>query len=446
MKEKLLKNWGFKILALLLGFVIWFFVANVEDYSISKTITGIPVTLLNQEAITDQNKVFEVTQGNTVNISVQGRRSVVEGLTADDFNATADLSELSITNAVQIEVEPHSSEVRREVSVTVNEGVLMVAIEDSGEEKFPVTVATKGTPQDGYAVINTSSSPTMITITGAASAIKRIAGVQAEVDVDEGTGNISVQSKLKLVDSYGEEISQDRLELSADVVRARAYIQKTKEIPITVSTVGDPAEGYAVAGSPGYEPTTILVAGGESALRNLTALQINDIDITDRTASLDTTVDIDDYLPNGITIIDQMKTVDITVPIEKLVEKTMTLRPADIEIIGKKEEYVYHMPVADNEFEITVIGLAADVEGLTASGLKASIDVSELNSVGSYNIRLNLGELSNVDYSSDISNLTVHLNMEQDVMDEDSSSESSTNSISSVTATSTENAVSTTEN
>lgn len=450
MKEKLLKNWGFKILALLLGFVIWFLVANVEDYSISKTITGIPVTLLNQEAITDQNKVFEVTQGETVNITVQGRRSIVEGLTADDFNATADLSELSITNAVQVAVEAHSVEIRREVAVTVNDGMLMVAIEDSGEEKFPITVATKGTPQEGYAVISTSSSPTTITVTGAASLIKKITNVQAEVDVDEGNGNISVQSKIKLIDSYGEEIDASKLQLSAEVVRARAYIQKTKEVPIVVTAEGEPAEGYGIAGDPQYDTETILVAGTETNLRNLSSILIDDIDVTDRDEDLHTTVNIGDYLPSGITIIDPIKTIDITIPIEKLVEKTITLRPANIEVVGKQDDYDYKLPVAENEFEITVVGLSKDVENMTAADLEAYIDVSELKSEGAYNIRLQLKELSDVNYVEDVTDLRVALTIEEKATteEEDSSStteSSSTTVSSSSTSTTAEASTSTTE-
>ena len=48
MKEKILKNWGLKLMAVLLAFLVWFLVANIEDYTVTKTITGIPVEILNE--------------------------------------------------------------------------------------------------------------------------------------------------------------------------------------------------------------------------------------------------------------------------------------------------------------------------------------------------------------------------------------------------------------
>lgn len=435
MKDKLLKNWGFKILALLLGIVIWFFVANVEDYSVSKTITGIPVSLLNQEAITDQNKVFEVTQGETVSIDIKGRRSIVESLTADDFFASADLSELSITNAVQVSVEANSIEVRREVAITIDDGVLVVAIEDRGEEKLPITVVTKGSPQDGYAVINTTTNPTMITVAGAASTIKKIASVQAEIDVDQATDNQSVQSQLRLLDYYGEEINQDKLELSNSSVRVRAYIQKTKEVAITVAATGDVAEGYAVAGEPEFDLNSVTIAGSEDDLKSMNAINIDDIDLTDRDATYTTTVDLTDYLPSGITLVGQNKSLEITIPIEKLVEKTLVLRPANIEIVGKQDGFEYKLPTVDNDFSITIVGLAKDVDRITAADFGAAIDVSELESEGSYNIRMQLKELDNIEYAEDVTNLLAKLTIEKAESSEEQDEADNTTEESSSTAT-----------
>ena len=149
MKEKILKNWGLKIMAVLISFLVWFLVANIEDYSITKTITGIPVVILNEEAITDQEMVYEIVQGKTVDIKVEGRRSVVEKLSADDFTASANLSELSITNSVQIAVEAVSASVRREISISIVDSMMKVAIEERGEQKLPISVLTVGETQEG---------------------------------------------------------------------------------------------------------------------------------------------------------------------------------------------------------------------------------------------------------------------------------------------------------
>ena len=149
MKEKILKNWGLKLMAVLLAFLVWFLVANIEDYTVTKTITGIPVEILNENAITDQDMVYDIVQGKTVDVKVEGRRSVVEKLTAEDFTASADLSELSITNSVQIAVDATSSAVRKEVAISIVDSMMKVAIEERGEKKLPISVVTSGQTQEG---------------------------------------------------------------------------------------------------------------------------------------------------------------------------------------------------------------------------------------------------------------------------------------------------------
>ena len=50
MKDKLFSNWGLKLLSLILGFIVWVTVLNVDDYSTTRQIKDIPVTLINTDA------------------------------------------------------------------------------------------------------------------------------------------------------------------------------------------------------------------------------------------------------------------------------------------------------------------------------------------------------------------------------------------------------------
>ena len=140
MKEKILKNWGLKLMAVLIAFLVWFLVANIEDYTVTKAITGIPVEILNENAITGQDMVYDIVQGKTVDIKVDGRRSVVEKLTAEDFTASADLSELSITNSVQITVDATNSAVRKEVAISIIDSMMKVTEQEIRETSRAVRI------------------------------------------------------------------------------------------------------------------------------------------------------------------------------------------------------------------------------------------------------------------------------------------------------------------
>ena len=401
MKEKILKNWGFKILALLLGFVLWFLVANIEDYSITKTITGIPVEILNEQAILDQGMVYEIEQGETVDIKVEGRRSIVEKLTVDDFIATADLSTLSITNSAQINVDAVLGAIRREIDITVVDSMMKVAIEESGEKKLPITVMTMGSVQDGYAVVSATATPNMVTITGAASKVKDVATVKADIDVEGMNTGFSAREELILLDADGEVIKTDKIKTNIRTAAIKVDIKKTKEVPIEVSTTGSVAEGYGVAGDIEYQPTSVLIAGDTDILRTVSSIKIEDIDITDLTSDYEVTLDINNYLPDGIVVADQTQKIAVKVNIEKLVEKTILIRASNIIIDGKSDEFAYALTNEDNQFELVVVGLKADLDKLSASDFEPTVDVSDLRSEGTYKLTLSLKELTNVQYQAD---------------------------------------------
>lgn len=70
MKKLLLNNIGLKIISILIAIVLWF--AIVYTYDPAKTADfTIPVTVINGDSITKLGKVYEVEQGNTVNIRVK---------------------------------------------------------------------------------------------------------------------------------------------------------------------------------------------------------------------------------------------------------------------------------------------------------------------------------------------------------------------------------------
>lgn len=403
MKEKLLKNWGLKIMAVLISFLIWFLVANIEDYSISKTITGIPVMILNEEAITSQDMVYEIVQGRTVDIKVEGRRSVVEKLTIEDFTASADLSELSITNSVQITVDAANSAIRREINISVVDSMMKVAIEERGEQKLPVSVVTMGETQEGYAVVSAAATPNMVTVTGAASKVKDIKTVRVEVDVEGLNTSISTRGELILLDADGEQIESDKINKNLSTVSVRVVIQKTKEVPIQIVPAGQVAEGFSIAGAIEYQPTTVLIAGEEEVLRSVREISIEDIDIAGLNSDFETTVDINNYLPDGVVIADRTQDIAVKINIEKLVEKTLVIKPEDIEFTGMDDSFQYEVVPGEEQFELTITGLKRDLDSLTIQDLKPSINVSDYVSEGTYNVRVELQELENIQYDATIS-------------------------------------------
>ena len=112
-----------------------------------RTIKDVPVKKLNEEMVLEREKVLEVLSGDTVDVIVEGRRSVVEQLTENDIEATVDLSEFSFMDTVLIKaaVPGHS-----DVTVLNNgENVMKLLFDDYVTRKFSFKVNTVGEPTTG---------------------------------------------------------------------------------------------------------------------------------------------------------------------------------------------------------------------------------------------------------------------------------------------------------
>ena len=304
MKDKLFSNIGLKLLAVVFAFIVWVIVLNLDDYVVSKQISGIPVQMLNEEAITSQGQLYYVKSGDTVNIIVKGRRSVIAELNADDFKASADLSQLSITNSVPIKVEAVNKNIASSISVSMTDSVVTVELEKEETSSVPVTVKVEGEAESGYTAGEPVTTPNLVNITGAVSVVDSIATAQVVVDVSGSTREVNTTGKLVFYDTDGQAVADSKITCDNDIIAVKIPIYKTKAVPVKVSTTGTPGEGYLI-GSIEYGPETVVVGAPNDELEALDEIVISDVDISGATENYETNIDITPYLPDNVVLADK---------------------------------------------------------------------------------------------------------------------------------------------
>ena len=393
MRKKILNHLDLKLLSLIIAILIWIVVANVDNYKTTKQITGIEIEFTNGSAITEKNKVYEVPEGTTSDVVVKGPRSVVEGLTKDDFKAVADLSKMSITNAVSVEVSAVRSSVEKEVTIVYSNNAINVAVEDKVEKQLPITVKTSGNVADGYAISNKTAAPNLITIKGAESIVNTISEVYVDVDVSNANKDIVAYGEPVFVDYAGKTIESEKFEYDVKTVEVSIEVKKTKELRVKVATSGDVRDGYQIS-SIDYQPTSIVVVGNAEDLAKIDEVLIDDVDVTNASSDMETSVALAEYLPSEISIADGTEEIMIKVMIEQLQEKTIDIENDDINIVGKKDGYTYTFTNKDG-LEIKVKGLKDKLRDIKVANMLPSIDVSEYGT-GKYTFTVSLKEDSGV--------------------------------------------------
>lgn len=395
MKNRILDHFGLKVMSLVIAIVIWIIVANVDDYKTTKQISGIEIEFVNGNAITEKNKVYEVPEGTTIDIVVKGRRSVVEELTSEDFKATADLSKMSVTNAVTVEVSAISSYVARDLTISYTNNAVTIAVENKIEKQLPITVRADAEVAEGYAIRNKTATPNLITVKGAESVVNTIEEVVVDVDVTGANHNLTANAQPVFLDHNGEVIESTKFEYDVDEVAVSVEILQTKKLSVRVKTAGEVKEEYAIA-SIDYQPTSILVVGEAEDLAKVDEVLIDDVDVTDCSKDLETSVVIADYLPSGIALADDIEEVMIKVMIEAVEEKTLVLEADDINVVGKEQSYQYAFTDSEGGYSIKVRGLKDNLDKLKVTNLIPSINV-EGYGPGIYTFTVNLKEIKGVE-------------------------------------------------
>ena len=380
MRKKLFHNWGLKLGSLLLAFLLWLLVIQFDDPAENKTFRGIPVVLTNTELLDQQNKVYEVLDNtDTVTVTVRAPGSIIKDLESSDIVAVADMSKLTEINTIAISFSLQTADDVE--TIRGNPDVLRLSVEDRKTKRIGLHYNIIGEVAEGYIVSNVQLDLTQIEITGPQSVVDQISDASVEIDVSGATTNLSASEEIQLYDVEGNLLEHSGITKNVNYVRMTVEVLATKEVPIVVSTVGTPADGYLTTGDVVSDPNTVMIAGTASAIANVNRIVIpaEEVDISGATGNVVTNVNIRSLLSeSNVKLADSSfnGNVTITVSIEPMAEQTLEIEPASIAIINVPEGISATWAEIDGTYQLTISGLASVVSNVTANTLNARVDLA----------------------------------------------------------------------
>lgn len=377
MKEKLLNNLSLKILSAVCAIIIWIIIVNVYDPSTSVTVSGVEVQLVNTESLTEKEYAYDVVDGSKISVYISGPRSIVTDIKAKDIVATADLSNVTVfSDYVDIDVKVVKDGVSASsIEIAPKTTAIRLKIENRVTKTFNIDTELVGTPADGYVIGGQQISPSSVKVTGTSSVVDSISSVKVSYDVSGATMNISDAAPIKLYDSQGTEIVDDRIELSKTAVDIKVNVLMTKTVPVTYKTKGTPADGYGVSGID-QAVTEAVIAGTEDALRNVNSIDVPDsaIDVSGLNADKIFHVRLSSYLPGNIIVMSE-GVVNVTVRIYPVSEREISVPVTGIVLSNLPQGY--NISFGDvTAVNITVKGEQSVLTALTVTGIIPTIDLS----------------------------------------------------------------------
>jgi len=377
MKKRLMNNFGLKLLSLGIAIVFWFVIINSQDPMEKKTFKDVPVKVLNEEKVQEKEKVLEVLSGDTVEVVVEGRRSVLEQLDKDDIEATADLSEVSFMDTVLVKatVPGHA-----DVTVLNNgENVMKLLFDDYVTRKFSFKVNTVGEPTTGYYVGDALPSPNIIQISGAKTVLDKVKEVALQVDVSGRSVDFVTTAVPVVYDMNGDEISSSKLSVHSETeaVTVNVPILASKEMRIRVTAVGEPMEGFEVLSTNiAFQPETVRVAGTKEDLDKLGYFLDVEVDVTGQIGTIERNIQLSSVLDDALTSVKAVDTqmVAVTVQITPYTERNVEIPASKIEFRNLEDD-LYAEIISPETVNISVRCKMSKAPLMTVSNLKPYVDL-----------------------------------------------------------------------
>ena len=375
-------NLVLKISSLAVAFLVWIIVVNVSNPIVTRNIS-VPLNVVNANIITDAGKTYSLMGANSVTVSYEVRSRDQSRISASDFNASIDLGDMyDITGAVPIAVEVVNNKDLIIGAVASKPSIVRVSIEDLQRKEFTLTTKITGTPSDGFSVGEVKLDKTNVVVTGPVSVIGQISQIGVEIDVTGLDSDESGRAELKYFDANGNTfvISDNRVSKSFDNVGYSLVMLNGRTLTLNFDVGGTAAQGYKFTGA---ESTTksIQVRGQPEVLEGLDSITVpaSALSVEGATGDVNITVDIKNFLPANVTAVGDTK-VNVTLKVEALDKKSLTLTVNDLNIVGAKPGVATN--IVPEKITVVVSGLSANLESVTNADLKATLDVSEMN-VGS---------------------------------------------------------------
>ncbi len=366
-------------LALVISFALWLYVISVVTPEAEETFYDIPVSYQND--VLEERGLMIVSDTPTVTLRLKGNRSDLNELNANNITVLVNLAAIQAPGTQMLSssiIFPGDIPSNQIEVLSKNPSVLQVKVENKIKKQVPIQLEFIGSVPEGY--IDDKENPVMDTsvveVVGPESVVGKIDHAMIRVDLTDKTESIVGAFAYDLCDAENEPVDVEMVTTNVEEINLSVKIQRMKEIPLTVNVVEG---GGATKDSCTVELSreTVWVAGSENKLRDLESLELGTINLAELKNDTNT-VTFDVVLPEGVTNVSGVNTVDATVSFPNLARKKLTIhkeRFTTVDVpIGTTVVWITEM------VEVELRGPKDVVKNITENDVSVIIDFTEEDS------------------------------------------------------------------
>ncbi|MBQ3183225.1 MAG: hypothetical protein IJB57_06120 [Clostridia bacterium] len=356
-----------KIISVLLAFILWFYVMTVESPINQEVFRSIPI-----EVLLPSSGELSIYSGYnvTVDVTVSGKKSDLNQISAESFKATADATAYTQAGKYSVPVDIEVPGGFNLVDKSVN--LLSVYLDAKATSSVPVQIKlTEYTLAEGLELggdNDIEKSVSEIFLSGPKSILDTIEAALVTVPCGNVSSSIRASGNVQLLDAYGSVVTNPYVSVGTSAVDVRIPVFMTKEIELKV----DFKNKLLNSSNSKVEisPSAVKVRGSVETLSVLEHHVISTIDEKSLTADK---LSIPLTLPEGISCVDGTEAVDVTITHTGTTTKILSVE--DIKVVNPND---FKYTLSLDTVNVTLRGKTDELSKISAEDITLTVDLSEL--------------------------------------------------------------------
>jgi YbbR domain-containing protein len=343
-----------KIACLVLAFFLWYYASSLDTVIYDEEFDSIPVEIVNNSELS-----LLSGDGMTVDVTLSGKRNELRKVKSSDIRAYATLS-------ADVQAGRHELEISFDVPSGVSfekssTSKVVVYVDNSISKPVTVKVELNNYNYETDCELRFGNVPD-VTVTGAAQIIESIDYALLVGDMGNQliSKSFSYRGDLVLIDKNGEPVNSNYVRLSSSTASVTVSVLKERNVPIVAKfrngLITDSDCRVTLSRS------TVRVKGDAETIKDM----VIECVIDERTLRDNVTVSRGISLPAGVTNLDNVYNVDVTVDLITMSERTFSVVP----IIENGT-----IDGSPSAISVTIRGKTELISKLTADKIKATVDL-----------------------------------------------------------------------
>lgn len=282
------------LISLLIALLLWGWVTTQSNPPQNRTIAEIPI------AAPQLGGDLQISgELGSVDLYLEGPRSIVEGIARTELQPTLDVSGVIEANSYTVPVVvdvPPAVRIER-----IDPPQLTIVVDEPTARTFPLEWEVVG-PIDGSRRIGAvTPRVSEVTVEGSPRLVDQVDRVVLPVEINDQTDDFTTQIVPIAVNADGQEIRE--VDVRPRRILTEVEVDATgRSVPVLIQTAGSPAPGYEL-GDDVVDPMRVLLAGPQDALAGIVSVATEPVNVEGATGPVSAQVGLTG-LPPGVEVVE----------------------------------------------------------------------------------------------------------------------------------------------